>query len=108
MKKAGLTHGGFRAHFKDRDELVAEAVRAVAAETADRVLSGAPGGLEAILEAYLSRADVERPAEGCVLAALGTEAGRQRPRCGATFIATRGMMKIMQATRRRPVDPRSS
>ena len=26
MKRAGLTHGGFYAHFKDRDDLVAAAI----------------------------------------------------------------------------------
>ena len=34
MKQAGLTHGAFYTHFKNRDELVAEAVLSAAAETA--------------------------------------------------------------------------
>ena len=38
MKKAGLTHGGFYVHFKDRDDLVAAAVEHAAAETGARVL----------------------------------------------------------------------
>jgi len=50
MKEAGLTHGGFYGHFKNRDELVAEAVLAAAEATATRVLSGGEGGLPAVLD----------------------------------------------------------
>lgn len=79
MKKAGLTHGAFYVHFSSRDALVAAAVEAAAAETAENVLSEKVGGLEATLEAYLSMPHVENPARGCVLAALGSE-GRDQPK----------------------------
>lgn len=76
MKRVGLTHGGFYGHFANRDELVAEAIAAASEQTAERVFQSANSSKE-MLEAYLSRAHLEHPEEGCVLAALGTDARRQ-------------------------------
>ena len=58
MKKAGLTHGGFYAHFPDRDTLVAEATAAGYEEAAERLLAHlaeAPSDetLRALLDRYL-------------------------------------------------------
>jgi TetR/AcrR family transcriptional repressor of nem operon len=78
MKEAGLTHGGFYVHFKNRDDLVAAAVMSAAEETGARVLSEDAGDLSATLGAYLSKEHVQHPEGGCVLAALGTE-GRSQP-----------------------------
>jgi TetR/AcrR family transcriptional repressor of nem operon len=99
MKKAGLTHGAFYVHFKSRDELVAEAVQAAAQETASRVLGGDRGGLQAMLEAYLSPEHVERPADGCVLAALGSEARQQHAPVRRAFAeAARGFLGHLQGS----------
>lgn len=78
MKEAGLTHGGFYGHFKNRDELVAEAVMIAAEATGKGVLSKEAGDLERTLQLYLSTEHVAHPEGGCVLAALGTE-GRTQP-----------------------------
>jgi TetR/AcrR family transcriptional repressor of nem operon len=97
MKAAGLTHGGFYGHFKNRDELVAAAVLAGAADTANRVLKAEKGGLEAVLEAYLSRVHVGDPGGGCVLAALGGEARSQRAPVRRAFAeAARGFLHLLQ------------
>ena len=77
MKKVGLTHGGFYVHFRNRDELVAEAVRFAAAATAAQVLDGDHATVETMLQTYLSSEHAAHPGEGCVLAALGAEATRQ-------------------------------
>jgi TetR/AcrR family transcriptional repressor of nem operon len=99
MRKAGLTHGGFYAHFKNREQLVAEAVRAAAQETATSVLNPDRGGLEAILDAYLSPEHVAGPAGGCVLAALGSEARHhQAPVRRAFTEAARGFFGHLQAS----------
>jgi len=99
MKKAGLTHGAFYVHFGSRDELVAEAVQAAAQETASRVLDGDHGGLRAILEAYLSPEHVARPADGCVLAALGSEARQQPAPVRRAFAdVARGFLGHLQAS----------
>jgi TetR/AcrR family transcriptional regulator, transcriptional repressor for nem operon len=77
MKTAGLTHGGFYAHFDSRDALLSEAmVRASdnAAEAIKTRVKGLEDGglspLRAFVEAYLSAAHVENCESGCPIAAL--------------------------------------
>jgi AcrR family transcriptional regulator len=84
MKEAGLTHGGFYAHFASRDAMVEEAIDRAAGEGRARlhaVAEGAEPGhaLEAIVASYLSDRHVEHPETGCTLAALGSETARQAP-----------------------------
>jgi len=84
MKEVGLTHGGFYTHFKDRDELVVEAVHAAASETAKTVFSKGMT-LQEALGTYLSLRHMEHPEHGCVLAALGTDGTRQSTRVQMAF-----------------------
>lgn len=84
MKEAGLTHGGFYAHFASRDALLAEAADRAGAEGIEglsKIAAAAPAGesLAALVTAYLSRAHVEHPELGCPVAALGSEMPRQAP-----------------------------
>src|SRR5437763_6398319 len=77
MKEAGLTHGGFYAHFASREAMLAEAADRAGAEgmkLAMRVAADAPPdrALEAIARAYLSKAHVEAVERGCAVAALGS------------------------------------
>lgn len=81
MKAAGLTHGAFYVHFKDRDELVAAAVERSANDSA---LAG-DGTLEQAAERYLSKGHVDHPEMGCVIAALGFEGSRQKGRVRRAF-----------------------
>ncbi|HEX3851816.1 MAG TPA: TetR/AcrR family transcriptional regulator [Polyangiaceae bacterium] len=74
MKLVGLTHGGFYVHFRDRDELVAEAV---AYCTKDSALASDVPTAEAFAK-YLSQDHVRHPERGCVIAALGIEGARLR------------------------------
>jgi TetR/AcrR family transcriptional regulator, transcriptional repressor for nem operon len=78
MARAGLTHGGFYAHFPSKDALVAEAVGKGLDETTERLLAIAERreGLRSVLDAYLSRDHRDNPAQGCVLASLGPEVAR--------------------------------
>jgi TetR/AcrR family transcriptional repressor of nem operon len=97
MKEVGLTHGGFYAHFKDRNALVAEAVEAAAHETGALVLSEEAGDLQATLDAYLSYDHVRAPEFGCVLAALGGEGRRQSVGVRRAFsVAARGFIQLLQ------------
>jgi len=75
MKMAGLTHGAFYAHFRSRDQLVAEAVAFAATESGTRVFAP-ENSLDDVLRSYLSTEHVDHPAFGCVLAALGPEGRR--------------------------------
>jgi TetR/AcrR family transcriptional repressor of nem operon len=84
MKEAGLTHGGFYAHFDSRDALLAAAADQAGAEsveTLSRVIAAAKPGEElmALVEAYLSDRHVAAPERGlgCVIAAAGSEVPRQ-------------------------------
>jgi TetR/AcrR family transcriptional repressor of nem operon len=96
MRQAGLTHGGFYAHFRDRDELAAEAIRAAAQETAAAVFAGGRS-LEEVLERYLSPGHLEHPEAGCVVAALGAEGPRQSAPVRRAFAeAARGLLRLVE------------
>jgi len=84
MKEVGLTHGGFYAHFASREAMLAEAADQAGAEsvaTQTGVAAAAPPGkaLQAMIQAYLSKAHVENAETGCPVAALGSEMPRQAP-----------------------------
>jgi len=84
MKDAGLTHGGFYAHFASREAMLAEAADRAGAEgvaAVARVAAAAPPrkALRALLRAYLSKTHVEGVETGCAVAALGSEMPRQAP-----------------------------
>jgi TetR/AcrR family transcriptional regulator, transcriptional repressor for nem operon len=92
MKDAGLTHGGFYAHFASREQLVIEAFafamdrsierwRKLAAETppAER--------LAVIVASYLSPAHRDDPGRGCAVPALGAEIARESPKTRKVFAA---------------------
>jgi TetR/AcrR family transcriptional repressor of nem operon len=84
MKEAGLTHGGFYAHFASREAMLAEATNRACAESAAAVAgvvaSVAPGqALASMLRAYLSPEHLKQIELGCPLAALGSETARQPP-----------------------------
>jgi len=84
MKDAGLTHGGFYAHFASREAMLAEAADRAGSESVavmERVAAAAPPqqALRELLKAYLSKAHVEGVETGCATAALGSEMPRQAP-----------------------------
>jgi TetR/AcrR family transcriptional regulator, transcriptional repressor for nem operon len=84
MAEAGLTHGGFYAHFPSRDALVAAACRDMLARTAARLNAAADAvspleSRRALIEAYLTAAHRDAPGRGCAVAALGPEVARAAP-----------------------------
>ena len=84
MKEAGLTHGGFYAHFKSRDALLAAAIEHAAKDSV-RLLSRRIKALQdagaspvrALVEGYLADEHVDACERGCPVAALGSEIPRQ-------------------------------
>ena len=77
MAAAGLTHGGFYRHFRNKEHLVAEALSAAGTKTIatiDRNL--ARGGINAAVEAYLSASHRDSPTPICPFAALGSDIAR--------------------------------
>ena len=96
MKRAGLTHGGFYGYFRDRDSLVAEAVRSAGSDTADGVFAEELS-LEETLQRYLSEGHVAHPEQGCVVAALGTEGERQPAPVRRAFAeVARGLVGLVE------------
>jgi len=87
MADAGLTHGGFYAHFGSKEELVREAMGAAATASTARLerASAKPSGGEAYIRAYLSPAHRDNPAQGCFIAALGAELARHEPETRAAI-----------------------
>src|ERR1044072_2070629 len=82
MKEAGLTHGGFYAHFESRDALLAAAADQAGAETIEyltRAIAAAKPGQElmALVDTYFSDGHVAHPEQGCVIAAAGSEVPHQ-------------------------------
>jgi len=81
MKGAGLTHGGFYAHFDNKEQLVAEACRFAISDTiallqkaADQEKDGHQ--INAIIDYYLSQHHRDRTEMGCILPALSSEISR--------------------------------
>jgi TetR/AcrR family transcriptional regulator, transcriptional repressor for nem operon len=84
MKDAGLTHGGFYAHFDSREAMLAEAADRAGAEsvaTLERIAADAPPekALQTLIRGYLSKEHLEGAESGCPMAALGSEMPRQAP-----------------------------
>ncbi len=84
MKDAGLTHGGFYAHFPSREAMLAEAADRAGGDSVammERIAARAPAGeaLAAMAESYLSSQHLAQVEAGCALAALGSEMPRQGP-----------------------------
>src|SRR5258708_15303909 len=66
MKEAGLTHGGFYAHFDSRDALLAEAADLAGAESIENlsraVAAAKPGGeFAALVDSYFSDRHLPAP-----------------------------------------------
>lgn len=84
MKQAGLTHGGFYAHFPSREAMLAEAADRAGADAvaaSARVAATAPPdqALQRMMLAYLCKEHVNSLENGCPVAALGSEMPRQAP-----------------------------
>lgn len=103
MKAAGLTHGGFYAHFASREAMLVEAADRAGGESVaamERVAAGAPPreALRTLLETYLSKAHVAEVETGCAVAALGSEMPRQAP--GVRRAATRRLKEMIDVVAR--------
>jgi TetR/AcrR family transcriptional regulator, transcriptional repressor for nem operon len=107
MKEAGLTHGGFYAHFDSRDGMLAEAADRAGADTVaflTRVAAEATPkkALEAMLRTYLSKEHVESAETGCAVAALGSEMPRQSAKVRRA--ATRRIKEMIDLVARQSPD----
>jgi len=82
MEKAGLTHGGFYRHFKDKGELYAEAVQWFLCEEAPKPWqrprrgSAAKSRAQRIVDAYFSRDHFDDRESCCPLIGLPSDVSR--------------------------------
>lgn len=90
MKEAGLTHGGFYAHFDSREALVIEAMAHIMDRGTERwrkLGEQAPPEkrLATIVDSYLSAAHRDDPGHGCAIPTLGAELARETPKTRKAF-----------------------
>lgn len=81
MKEAGLTHGAFYAHFRDKDDLAVAAFRQAFATERERWIGTArdrswPARARRLAARYLSRRHRDDAGAGCAFAALAADAAR--------------------------------
>jgi len=84
MKRVGLTHGGFYAHFPSRDALLTEALERAGEDSQARLQRAiaareqkAGSRFRALVESYLSEHHLMSPDSGCPVAALCSDLPRQ-------------------------------
>lgn len=103
MQQAGLTHGGFYAHFASRDAMLAEAAEQAAGESLaslTRAVERRPHPqtpLQALVQAYLSERHLQTPDRGCLLAAMGTDLQRASP--ALRQVATAQIRQMLETVR---------
>ena len=102
MKEAGLTHGGFYAHFDSREALVIEAFAYAMDRSTERWRKMAEQmspeqRLATIVDTYLSRTHRDDPGHGCVVPALAAEIARESPKTRKAFAVKLEQMIDMMA-----------
>ncbi len=116
MARAGLTHGGFYAHFASKADLVGPALDQANQETVERISAagaGLPGALRlrAAIDAYLSEAHAAHPERGCPVATLGPElaraGGARRQLARGIQDRLRWMRELLPGRRSRAADDRA-
>jgi TetR/AcrR family transcriptional repressor of nem operon len=90
MKEAGLTHGGFYAHFDSREALVIEAMEHIMERSTERwrkLGEQAPPEkrFATIVDSYLNSAHRDDPGHGCAVPTLGAEIARETPKTRKAF-----------------------
>jgi TetR/AcrR family transcriptional repressor of nem operon len=83
MRRAGLTHGGFYAHFRDKTELIAEACAAAfdaAIPNLERIAAAATPAARArmLIDSYLGARHRDNRGSGCLVVAVSADMVRLR------------------------------
>jgi len=92
MKEAGLTHGGFYAHFDSREALVIEAFADAMDRSTERwrklgEATTPDRRFATIVDSYLTALHRDNPGHGCAIPTLGAEIARESPRTRKAFAA---------------------
>jgi TetR/AcrR family transcriptional regulator, transcriptional repressor for nem operon len=113
MKEAGLTHGGFYAHFDSREALLIESFayamdrsmeywRKATAETPPEKR------LATIVDSYLNTVHRDDPGRGCAVPTLGAEIARESPKARKAFAAKLEQMIDMLAEQLIDLPPKAA
>lgn len=104
MKDAGMTNGAFYPHFPSKADLVRETVSDALSQQATW-LRGVldEGGLQRIVDIYLSPDHRDEPGKGCASAALLPELSRQPPETRGMY-AAQSRVLVMQLAEALPAD----
>jgi TetR/AcrR family transcriptional repressor of nem operon len=102
MSAVGLTHGGFYAHFKSKDDLIAETIGDIFAfsrERAHKMVDGLPPAhaLSTFIDYYVSSDHRDVPQRGCPLVMLSSDMPRQGKKVRAAFDAGAQSLKSFLA-----------
>lgn len=103
MSEVGLTHGGFYAHFPNKEALVAAAIEEAFGQSRrrfGRITEGmSPAqALETFIDAYVSQDHCAHPQRGCPLATLSNDMPRQGAAVRSAFDAgVNGLMARLAA-----------
>ena len=113
MKEAGLTHGGFYAHFDSREALVIEAFAHAMERSTDRwrklAEQTAPDKrLATIVDSYLTTIHRDDPGHGCAIPTLGAEIARESPKTRKAFAAKLEQMIDMLAEQIPELPPKAA
>lgn len=98
MKALGLTHGGFYAHFKSKDELVETALQHAAQEQ-DKTIALMTQGetpLQSLIKGYLSTQHRNNPGAGCPLPTMSAELGQRGEASEATDSLVRNLQGLIE------------
>ena len=92
MKRQGLTHGGFYAHFASKDDLIAQAIDVMFERTCERFETRTRGlapqeALAGYIAYYLSPAHCNKPGQGCAIPATAGDVARLEPEARKRFEA---------------------
>ena len=98
MRSAGLTHGGFYAHFPSKDAFLAESLKEAfvqAVERLEKTTDHLPPKekLAAYIDFYVSASHRDSATGGCAIVALNSELPRQSKKFRAVFDA--GVKRIV-------------
>lgn len=91
MKEAGLTHGGFYAHFQSREDLVIEAIAHAMDQTTARwgkLVQDKPADerLAMLVDSYLTAQHRDGAGRGCAIPSLAADVVRESPKTRRVFL----------------------
>ena len=113
MKDAGLTHGGFYAHFDSREALVIEAFAHAMDRSTERwrkigETTPPEQRLATIVDSYLTPVHRDDPGHGCAVPALSAEIARESPKTRKAFAARLEQMIDMMAAQIADTAPKAA